>query len=96
MRREFLNSNITLRESSRQHSCSYRYVSGLSSEEKWYPKRRELKRQQEEAVTDALVERVAARSSELAKLKAAIDAWATWDKQMRQNHGLRIKRRKGR
>ena len=70
MRREFLNSNITLRELSRQHGCSYRFVSGLSSEEKWYPKRRELKRQQEEAVTDALVERVAARSSELAQLKA--------------------------
>jgi len=126
MRREFLNSNITLRELSRQHGCSYRYVSGLSSEEKWYPKRRELKRQQEEAVTDALVERVAARSSELAKLKAltaeehvgrslqvgeqlhvllqqalaaleaqdvrqlktAIDAWSTWDKQMRANHRI--------
>ena len=129
MRREFLNSNITLRELSRQHGCSYRYVSGLSSQEKWYPKRRELKRQQEEAVTDALVERVAARSSELAKLKAltaeehvarslqvgeqlnvllqgalaaleaqdmrqiktAVDAWSTWDKQMRANHGVEDK-----
>ena len=70
MRREFLNSNITLRELSRQHGCSYRYVSGLSSQERWYPQRRELKAQQESAVTEALVERVAARSSELAQLKA--------------------------
>ena len=126
MRREFLNSNITLRDLAKRHGCSYRYVSGLSSQERWYPQRRELQAQQEAAVTDALVERVAARSSELAKLKAltaeehvgrslqvgeqlhvllqqalaalqaqdvrqlktAIEAWSTWDKQMRAN--LRI------
>ena len=70
MRREFLNSNITLRDLAEQHGCSYRYVSGLSSQERWYPQRRELQVQREAAVTDALVERVAARSSELAKLKA--------------------------
>lgn len=65
MRREFLATNITLRALAEKHGCSYRYVSGLSSTEKWYPKRRELQRQQEAAVTDALVERVA----ELAQLK---------------------------
>ena len=70
MRREFLSSNITLRALAQKHGCSYRYVSGLSSTEKWYPKRRELQRQQEAAATDALVERVAERSAELAKLKA--------------------------
>jgi len=126
MRREFLSSNITLRDLAKRHGCSYRYVSGLSSQEKWYPQRRELQVQQEAAVTDALVERVAARSSELAKLKAltaeehvgrslqvgeqlhvllqqalaalqaqdvrqlktAIEAWSTWDKQMRTNHHI--------
>ena len=126
MRREFLNSNITLRDLAKRHGCSYRYVSGLSSQERWYPQRRELQAQQEAAVTDALVERVAERSAELAKLKAltaeehvgrslqvgeqlhvllqqalaalqaqdvrqlktAIEAWSTWDKQMRAN--LRI------
>jgi hypothetical protein len=70
MRREFLGSDITLRALAQKHGCSYRYVSGLSSQEKWYPQRRELQRQQESAVNDALVERVAERSSELAKLKA--------------------------
>ena len=70
MRREFLATNITLRALAEKHGCSYRYVSGLSSTEKWYPKRRELQRQQEAAVTDALVERVAERSAELTKLKA--------------------------
>ena len=69
MRREFLNSNITLRDLAEQHGCSYRYVSGLSSQERWYPQRRELQAQQETAVTEALVERVAARSAELAQLK---------------------------
>ena len=123
MRREFLNSDITLRELAQQHGCSYRYVSGLSSQERWYPQRRELQAQQESAVTEALVERVAARSAELAKLKAltaeehvgrslqvgeqlhvllqqalaaqdvrqlktAIEAWSTWDKQMRANHQI--------
>jgi len=70
MRRDFLNSDITLHELAKRHGCSYRYVSGLSSQERWYPQRRELKAQQESAVTEALVERVAARSSELAQLKA--------------------------
>ena len=70
MRREFLSSDITLRALAQKHGCSYRYVSGLSSTERWYPKRRELQRQQEAAATDALVERVAERSAELAKLKA--------------------------
>jgi hypothetical protein len=126
MRRDFLNSDITLRELAKRNGCSYRYVSGLSSQERWYPQRRELKAQQESAVTEALVERVAARSSELAQLKAltaeehvgrslqvgeqlhvllqqalaaleaqdvrqlktAIEAWSTWDKQMRANHQI--------
>ena len=70
MRLEFLSSNTTLRALAQKHGCSYRYVSGLSSTEKWYPQRRELQRQQEAAATDALVERVAERSAELAKLKA--------------------------
>ena len=70
MRREFLNSNFTLRQLAQKYGCSYRYVSGLSSQERWYPQRRELQVQQEVAVTDALVERVAERSTELAKLKA--------------------------
>ncbi len=70
MRREFLSSDITLRALAQKHGCSYRYVSGLSSTERWYPKRRELQRQQEAAATDALVERVAERSAELARLKA--------------------------
>tara|TARA_Y100000588_G_scaffold1874_1_gene2736 strand:+ start:1553 stop:2083 length:531 start_codon:yes stop_codon:yes gene_type:complete len=129
MRREFLNSDITLRELAERHGCSYRYVSGLSSTEKWYPQRRELQRQQEAAATDALVERVAKRSAELAQLKAmtaeehvgrslqvgeqlhvllqqalaaveaqdvrqlktAIEAWSTWDKQMRTNHCIEDK-----
>ena len=129
MRREFLNSNITLRELAKQHGCSYRYVSGLSSQERWYPQRRELKAQQENAATEALVERVATRSAELAQLKAmtaeehvgrslqvgeqlnmllqqalaaveaqdvrqlktAIEAWSTWDRQMRANHRLEDK-----
>ena len=70
MRREFLTTTTTLRALAQKHGCSYRYVSGLSSTEKWYPKRRELQRQQEVAATDALVERVAERSGQLAKLKA--------------------------
>ena len=70
MRREFLTTTTTLRDLAQKHGCSYRYVSGLSSTEKWYPQRRELQRQQEAAATDALVERVAERSAELAKLKA--------------------------
>ena len=70
MRREFLNSDITLRELAERHGCSYRYVSGLSSQERWYPQRRELKEEQENAAAEALVERVAKRSAELAQLKA--------------------------
>ena len=70
MRREFLTTTTTLRALAKKHGCSYRYVSGLSSTEKWYPQRRELQRQQEAAATDALVERVAERSADLAKLKA--------------------------
>ena len=70
MRREFLSTTTTLRALAQKHGCSYRYVSGLSSTERWYPQRRELQRQQEAAATDALVERVAERSAELAKLKA--------------------------
>ena len=62
MRREFLSTTTTLRALARKYGCSYRYVSGLSSTEKWYPQRRELQRQQEAAATDALVERVAERS----------------------------------
>ena len=122
MRRDFLNSDITLRDLTKCHGCSYRYVSGLSSQERWYPQRRELKAQQESAVTEELVERVAAKSAELAQLKAltaeehvsrslqvgeqlqqalaaleaqdvrqlktAIEAWSTWDKQMRTNHQI--------
>ena len=129
MRREFLNSDITLRDLAKRHGCSYRYVSGLSSQERWYPQRRELKAEQENAVTEALVERVAKRSAELAQLKAltaeehvgrslqvgeqlhvllqqalaaleaqdvrqlktAIEAWSTWDKQMRTNHRIEDK-----
>ena len=129
MRREFLNSDITLRELAERHGCSYRYVSGLSSRERWYPQRRDLKAQQENAATEALVERVAKRSAELAQLKAmtaeehvgrslqvgeqlhvllqqalaavqaqdvrqlktAIEAWSTWDKQMRTNHQIEDK-----
>ena len=129
MRREFLNSDITLRDLAKRHGCSYRYVSGLSSQERWYPQRRELKAEQENAVTEALVERVAKRSAELAQLKAltaeehvgrslqvgeqlhvllqqalaaleaqdvrqlktAIEAWSTWDKQMRTNHQIEDK-----
>jgi hypothetical protein len=129
MRRDFLNSDITLRELAKRHGCSYRYVSGLSSQERWYPQRRELKTQQESAVTEALVERVAARSAELAELKVAtaqehvarslqtgerlhalllegltavekgdarqiktvIEAWAVWDKQMRQGYQIEDK-----
>ena len=70
IRREFLNSNVSLRDLARRHKCSYRYLAGLSSQEKWYPQRRELKAQQESAATEALVERVAKRSAELAQLKA--------------------------
>ena len=129
MRREFLNSDITLRELAERHGCSYRYVSGLSGQERWYPQRRELKAEQENAVAEALVERVAKRSAELAQLKAltaeehvgrslqvgeqlhvllqqalaaleaqdvrqlktAIEAWSTWDKQMRTNHRIEDK-----
>ena len=129
MRRQFLSTSITLRELAKQHKCSYRYVSGLSAQEKWYPQRRELKAQQESAMSEALVERVAERSAELAQLKVAtaqehvarslqtgerlhglllnglaaveardmrqiktvIDAWATWDKQMRQGHQIEDK-----
>jgi hypothetical protein len=71
MRRQFLSTSITLRELAKQHKCSYRYVSGLSSQERWYPQRRELKAQQESAMSEALVERVAERSAELAQLKVA-------------------------
>ena len=70
MRREFLATNITLRALAEKHGCSYRYVSGLSSQERWYPQRRELQRQQEAAATGALVDRIADRSAEMAKLKA--------------------------
>ena len=129
MRRQFLSSDVTLRDLAKQHGCSYRYVSGLSSQERWYPQRRELKAQQENAATEALVERVATRSAELAQLKAmtaeehvgrslqvgeqlhlllrqalaaveaqdvrqlktAIEAWSTWDKQMRTNHQIEDK-----
>ena len=71
MRRDFLSSNVTLRTLAKKHGCSYRYISGLSSQEKWYPQRRELKAQQESAMSEALVERVAERSAELAQLKVA-------------------------
>ena len=129
MRRDFLSSNVTLRTLAKKHGCSYRYISGLSSQEKWYPQRRELKAQQESAVTEALVERVAQRSAELAELKVAtaqehvarslqtgerlhalllegltavekgdarqiktvIEAWAVWDKQMRQGYQIEDK-----
>ena len=129
MRRQFLSSDVTLRDLAKQHGYSYRYVSGLSSQERWYPQRRELKAQQENAATEALVERVATRSAELAQLKAmtaeehvgrslqvgeqlnmllqqalaaveaqdvrqlktAIEAWSTWDRQMRANHRLEDK-----
>ena len=70
MRREFLSSQCTLRDLAQKYGCSYRYVSGLSSQERWYPQRRELQRQQEAAATSALVDRIANRSAELTKLKA--------------------------
>ena len=69
MRREFLNSDITLRELAERHGCSYRYVSGLSSLERWYPQRRELEAEKENAMNEALIAKVAERSSELADLK---------------------------
>ena len=69
MRREFLNSDITLRQLAERHGCSYRYVSGLSSQERWYPRRRELEAEKENAMNEALIAKVAERSSELAELK---------------------------
>ena len=72
IRREFLNGdNITLRALAKKHGCSYRYISGLSSQEKWYPQRRELQAQREAAMNEALMEKVAERSTELAQLKVA-------------------------
>jgi hypothetical protein len=129
IRRQFLNSDVTLRDLAKRHGCSYRYLAGLSSQERWFAQRRELKAQQESAVTEALVERVAQRSAELAELKVAtaqehvarslqtgerlhalllegltavekgdarqiktvIEAWATWDKQMRQGYQIEDK-----
>ena len=71
MRRQFLGSNITLRDLAERHGCSYRYVSGLSSQERWYPQRRELQAQREAAMNEALMEKIAERSTELAQLKVA-------------------------
>ena len=70
IRSDFISGQQTLRQLAEQYGCSYSYLASLSSRERWYPKRRELQRQQEETVTDALVERVTERSAELAKLKA--------------------------
>ena len=70
IRSDFISGQQTLRQLAEQYGCSYSYLASLSSRERWYPQRRELQRQQEAAATDALVERVAERSAELAKLKA--------------------------
>jgi hypothetical protein len=129
IRRQFLNSNVTLRDLARRHRCSYRYIAGLSSQERWFAQRRELNAQKETALNEALVAKVTERSEELAQLKVAtaqehvarslqtgerlhglllnglaaveaqdvrqiktvIDAWAAWDKQMRQGHQIEDK-----
>ena len=70
IRSDFISGQQTLRQLAEQYGCSYSYLASLSSRERWYPQRRELQRQQEAAATDALVERVAERSGQLAKLKA--------------------------
>ena len=71
IRRQFLNSNVTLRDLARRHKCSYRYLAGLSSQERWFAQRRELNAQKEAALNEALVTKVAERSEELAQLKVA-------------------------
>jgi len=71
IRRQFLNSNVTLRDLARRHRCSYRYIAGLSSQERWFAQRRELNGQKETALNEALVAKVAERSEELAQLKVA-------------------------
>ena len=70
IRSAFISDQQTLRQLSEQFGCSYSYLASMSSRERWYPQRRALQQQAEQAASDALVERVAARSSELAKLKA--------------------------
>ena len=70
IRSDFISGQQTLRQLAEQYGCSYSYLASLSSREHWYPQRRGLQRQQEAAATDALVERVAERSGQLAKLKA--------------------------
>ena len=70
IRSDFISGQQTLRQLAEQYGCSYSYLASLSSRERWYPQRRELQRQQEAAATDALVERVAVRAGQLAKLKA--------------------------
>ncbi len=70
MRRRFLNSRTSLRKLAEEFGCSYRLVSGLSSKEGWFAKRQELEDQQEAAATQALADRVASKSAELAELKA--------------------------
>ena len=71
MRREFMQSNVTLRELAKRHGASYRHVSGLSAKERWYPQRAQLQQQAEHVASEALMKRVSERSSELAKLKVA-------------------------
>ena len=71
IRREFLSTNVTLRELARRHRRSYRFVAGLSSKEQWFAQRRELNAQREAAVSEALMAKVAERSEELAQLKVA-------------------------
>ena len=70
MRREFMQSNVTLRELAKRHGASYRHVSGLSAKERWYPQRAQLQQQAEQVANEALMKRVTEKSTELAQIKA--------------------------
>jgi len=70
MRKEFLAGSSTLRELARKYGCSYRYISGMSAQEKWYPQRAQLQQQAEQVASEALLRRVTEKSAELAQIKA--------------------------
>ncbi len=67
MRRDFLSSDLTLRDLAKRHGCSYRYVSGISSAEQWYAKRKDKR---EATTREELARNAAARAGACAELQA--------------------------
>ena len=65
---DFMQSGCTLKELSKRHSTTYRFVAELSSKEKWFEQRDNIQRDAREAATSALMREIDAQSGTVAKI----------------------------